>query len=156
MLEAGIFVITRSFMFIQLFCRGASFWKAFTTGKSQAIGGIPHDTYGMTTRSVHQYVLGVYRKLGIKEENCFKMQTGGPDGDLGSNEIKISKDKTTAIVDGSGVIYDPEGLNREELMRLAAKRLTISQFDIAKIGPKGFRILVDEVDIKLPGIKILF
>jgi hypothetical protein len=22
------------------------------------------------------------------------MQTGGPDGDLGSNEIKISKDKT--------------------------------------------------------------
>ena len=84
------------------------------------------------------------------------MQTGGPDGDLGSNEIKISKDKTTAIVDGSGVIYDPEGLNREELMRLAAKRLTISQFDIAKIGPKGFRILVDVVDIKLPGIKILF
>jgi glutamate dehydrogenase len=23
-----------------------------------------------------------------------KLQTGGPDGDLGSNEIKISKDKT--------------------------------------------------------------
>jgi glutamate dehydrogenase len=26
-----------------------------------------------------------------------KMQTGGPDGDLGSNEIKISKDKTIGI-----------------------------------------------------------
>jgi NAD-specific glutamate dehydrogenase len=24
-----------------------------------------------------------------------KFQTGGPDGDLGSNEIKISKDRTT-------------------------------------------------------------
>lgn len=35
------------------------------------------------------------------------VQTGGPDGDLGSNEIKISKDKTIAIVDGSGVLYDP-------------------------------------------------
>lgn len=59
------------------------------------IGGIPHDIFGMTTRSVHQYVVGIYRKLGLKEENCTKMQTGGPDGDLGSNEIKISKDKTT-------------------------------------------------------------
>lgn len=83
--------------------RGAHFWKAFTTGKSQTIGGIPHDVFGMTTRSVHQYVIGVYRKLGLKvfidnlwfkEENMTKMQTGGPDGDLGSNEIKISKDKT--------------------------------------------------------------
>lgn len=46
--------------------RGASFWKAFTTGKSQGLGGIPHDLYGMTTRSVHQYVVGVLRKLGIK------------------------------------------------------------------------------------------
>ena len=37
--------------------RGATFWKAFTTGKSQALGGIPHDLFGMTTRSVHQYVV---------------------------------------------------------------------------------------------------
>ena len=69
-------------------------WKAFTTGKSQNLGGIPHDTYGMTTRSVHQYVLGILKKLGKKEEDITKTQTGGPDGDLGSNEIKISKDKT--------------------------------------------------------------
>ncbi|KAI8824995.1 Glutamate/Leucine/Phenylalanine/Valine dehydrogenase-domain-containing protein [Fimicolochytrium jonesii] len=130
--------------------RGASFWKAFTTGKSQSLGGIPHDTFGMTTRSVHQYVLGIYRKLGIKEEACKKLQTGGPDGDLGSNEIKISKDKTIGIVDGSGVIYDPEGLNREELLRLATKRLMISQFDIAKLSSNGFRVLVDENNVKLP------
>ena len=63
----------------------------------------------MTTRSIHQYVLGILEKLNLKEEECTKFQTGGPDGDLGSNEIKISKDKTIAIVDGSGVIYDPTG-----------------------------------------------
>jgi glutamate dehydrogenase len=57
--------------------RGAYFWKAFTTGKSQSIGGIPHDVFGMTTRSVHQYVVGIYRKLGINEQDCRKMQTGG-------------------------------------------------------------------------------
>jgi len=48
----------------------------------------------MTTRSVHQYVLGICRKLNINEEDLDKLQTGGPDGDLGSNEIKISKDRT--------------------------------------------------------------
>lgn len=109
--------------------RNASFWKAFTTGKSQSLGGIPHDTYGMTTRSVHQYVLGIYRQLGLNEEDCTKLQTGGPDGDLGSNEIKISKDKTVAIVDGSGVLHDPQGIDREELSRLANARLMINHFD---------------------------
>lgn len=74
--------------------RGYPTWKAFTTGKSQKLGGIPHDLYGMTTRSVHQYVLGILKKVGRKEEDVTKAQTGGPDGDLGSNEIKISKDKT--------------------------------------------------------------
>lgn len=137
--------------------REASFWKAFTTGKSQTLGGIPHDLFGMTTRSVHQYVLGIYRKLGLDETTVTKIQTGGPDGDLGSNEIKISKDKTLGIVDGSGVIWDPEGLNREELVRLATKRLMISHFDISKLSKNGFRVLVDETNVKLPGMAgILF
>ncbi|KAJ1991452.1 NAD-dependent glutamate dehydrogenase [Dimargaris cristalligena] len=130
--------------------RGATFWKAFTTGKSQSLGGIPHDTYGMTTRSVHQYVLGIQRKLGLKEEQVTKIQTGGPDGDLGSNEIKISKDKTIAVVDGSGVLYDPEGINRAELTRLAEARRMISDFDMSTLSPQGFRVLVDEYKVRLP------
>jgi glutamate dehydrogenase len=52
---------------------------------------------GMTTRGIHEYKLGIFRKLGLKEENIIKFQTGGPDGDLGSNEIKISKDKTKVL-----------------------------------------------------------
>ena len=63
----------------------------FICVKSPSLGGIPHDTYGMTTRSVHQYVLGILNKLGLDESQIKKLQTGGPDGDLGSNEIKISK-----------------------------------------------------------------
>ncbi|KAJ2302080.1 NAD-dependent glutamate dehydrogenase, partial [Coemansia sp. RSA 2702] len=130
--------------------RGAPFWKAFTTGKSQTLGGIPHDTYGMTTRSVHQYVLGIIRQLGLDESACTKLQTGGPDGDLGSNEIKISHDRTTAIVDGSGVLYDPQGIDRTELERLAGERLMIQHFDSAKLGPQGFRVLVDDFQVTLP------
>jgi len=62
------------------------------------MGGIPHDVFGMTTKSIHQYVLGIYRKLNLDESQVTKFQTGGPDGDLGSNEIKISKDKTIGIL----------------------------------------------------------
>ena len=130
--------------------RGFSYWKALTTGKSPAMGGIPHDMYGMTTRSIHPYVLGVLEKLGLKESEVTKLQTGGPDGDLGSNEIKISLDKTIAIVDGSGVLYDPQGIDRAELVRLATARKMIDQFDVAKLSPKGFRVLVGEVNITTP------
>ncbi|KAJ1818046.1 NAD-dependent glutamate dehydrogenase [Coemansia sp. RSA 2599] len=130
--------------------RGAPFWKAFTTGKSQTMGGIPHDTYGMTTRSVHQYVLGIMRELELDESLCTKLQTGGPDGDLGSNEIKISHDRTTAIVDGSGVLYDPHGIDREELVRLATARQMIQHFDVSRLSPEGFRVLVDDFQVTLP------
>ncbi|KAJ3275114.1 NAD-dependent glutamate dehydrogenase [Terramyces sp. JEL0728] len=130
--------------------RNYSYWNAFTTGKSQAIGGIPHDTFGMTTRSVHQYVLGIYRKLGLKEEHVTKFVTGGPDGDLGSNEIKISNDRTIGIVDGSGVLYDPKGIDRAELLRLAESRLMIINFDKSKLSEKGFLISTEENDITLP------
>lgn len=50
----------------------------------------------MTTRSVRAYVTGIMRKFNLKEEECTKFMTGGPDGDLGSNEILMSKEKIIA------------------------------------------------------------
>lgn len=130
--------------------RGYRFWKAFTTGKPPKIGGIPHDDFGMTTQSVHQNVLGILDRLGIKEEDITKFQTGGPDGDLGSNEILISKDRTIGIVDGSGVVYDPLGLDRKELTRLAKKRVMIQEFDTTKLSKDGFRVLISDNNMRLP------
>jgi len=135
--------------------RGYRFWQAFTTGKPPSMGGIPHDTYGMTTRSVHSFVLGCLKKTGIQEENLTKLQTGGPDGDLGSNEILISKDKTIAIVDGSGVIYDPEGINREQLTKLAKNRDMVTKFDKTFLSPKGFKVLLEDVNVKLPNGEVI-
>ena len=68
--------------------RGAeTWWKSFTTGKSaEHLGGVPHDTYGMTSLGVRQYVIGTYKQLGLREKDVTKVQTGGPDGDLGSSE----------------------------------------------------------------------
>ncbi|MBD3289131.1 hypothetical protein GF337_10030 [candidate division KSB1 bacterium] len=130
--------------------RGYKFWKSYSTGKPLSEGGIPHDVYGMTTNSVHEYVIGILEKLGIDEVNITKVQTGGPDGDLGSNEILISKDKTLCIIDGSGVLYDPEGLDRAELTRLAKKRVMVEQFDKSKLSKNGFLVHVDDRNKKLP------
>jgi len=130
--------------------RGYKYWTAFTTGKSTHLGGIPHDMYGMTTKGVHEYVVQLLKKLNVDETSIRKFQTGGPDGDLGSNEIKISKDKTIAIVDGSGVLYDPQGIDRTELLTLANQRKMVKFFDKSKLSPKGFLVLIEDKDIKLP------
>jgi glutamate dehydrogenase len=130
--------------------RGAPWWKSFFTGKNPKLGGIPHDSYGMTTLSVREYVEGIYRKLDLDPAKVRKMQTGGPDGDLGSNEILLSNEKYTSIIDGAGVLVDPNGINREELIRLAKKRVMISEFDVSKLSRDGYRILVDETNVKLP------
>jgi len=130
--------------------RGYKFWKSFSTGKPLSEGGIPHDVYGMTTNSVHEYVLGILEKLGIEEQEITKVQTGGPDGDLGSNEILISKDKTLCVIDGSGVLYDPDGIDHKELIRLAKKRLMVEQFDQTRLSNNGFLVHINDRNIKLP------
>lgn len=135
--------------------RGAPWWKSFFTGKSPKLGGIPHDAYGMTTLSVREFVKGIYRKKELDPSKVRKMQTGGPDGDLGSNEILLSNEKYTSIVDGSGVLVDPSGIDRDELIRLAKKRVMISQFDTSKLSKAGFRVLVDENNITLPSGEVV-
>lgn len=135
--------------------RGAPWWKSFFTGKSKSLGGIPHDAYGMTSLSVREYVTGTYEKLQLDETQVTKIQTGGPDGDLGSNEILLGQEKYVSIIDGSGVICDPNGLDRNELVRLAKARKMISDFDLSKLSNVGYRVLVDEIDKKLPDGEII-
>ena len=53
--------------------------------------------------------------------------TGGPDGDLGSNEILMSKEKIIGICDGSGSLFDPQGIDRDALQQLAHDRLMVSR-----------------------------
>lgn len=135
--------------------RGAPWWKSFFTGKSPKLGGIPHDVYGMTTLSVREYVQGIYRKLNLQPDAVRKLQTGGPDGDLGSNEILLGNEKYTAIVDGAGVLVDPRGLDRAELLRLAKKRVMISEYETSLLSSEGYRVLVDEMNITLPSGEIV-
>jgi glutamate dehydrogenase len=87
--------------------RGYKNWKAFSTGKSPHLGGIPHDKYGMTSLGVNIYVRGVFELEGWDATQVSIFQTGGPDGDLGSNNIKLNRaSNITSIVDSSGVLSE--------------------------------------------------
>ncbi len=130
--------------------RGYKFWKSVTTGKAPELGGISHIDYGMTTTGVHEFTIQLLKAMGLKETEVTKLQTGGPDGDLGSNEILISHDKTTAIVDGAGVVYDPAGIDRSELTRLALLRQDLSKFDKTKLSASGFLVLISDQNVTLP------
>lgn len=131
--------------------RNYTYWKAFSTGKPLSMGGIPHDLYGMTTNSSHQYVVNILDKLNLKEEAITKVMTGGPDGDLGSNEILISRDRILSIIDGSGVLFDPQGINRRELTRLAKKRVPVENFNKDFLSEDGFLVKVKDQKVTLPG-----
>ena len=76
----------------------------------------------MNTRSVRQFVEGVQRELGHKSSEMTKFVIGGQkmkDGCLWANEVIYGDEKIVGIVDGSGVLYDPQGLQREELLSLS-------------------------------------
>lgn len=136
--------------------RGAPWWKSFLTGKSPTIGGIPHDEYGMTTLSVRSYVNQIYKKLNIDNSKIKKFQTGGPDGDLGSNEILLSRDEQyVGLVDGSGILADPKGLNKQELLRLAKERKMIEHYDKSLLSSEGYVVLVDDQDVTLPNGEVI-
>ncbi|ODQ77596.1 hypothetical protein BABINDRAFT_163325 [Babjeviella inositovora NRRL Y-12698] len=137
--------------------RCAPWWRSFLTGKSPELGGIPHDEYGMTSLSVRAYVEKIYQKLEITDAKITKFQTGGPDGDLGSNEILLANkmEHYVAIVDGSGVIVDPKGLDSAEVLRLAKTRKMIDNYDKSKLSDEGYVCLVDDVDLKIPSGEVI-
>lgn len=66
------------------------------------------------------------------------------------DEIILSSDKTIAVIDGSGVLADPVGINRVELIRLAKARKPVAFFDKSKLSRDGYLIKVEDQDVKLP------
>ncbi|KAF8754975.1 NAD-specific glutamate dehydrogenase [Rhizoctonia solani] len=120
--------------------RGAPWWKSFTTGKSaKLLGGVPHDTYGMTSL----------------EKDVTKVQTGGPDGDWDPvNEILLSSDKTVAVIDGSGVLADPAGIDARNSSAGQGRKM-VSNFDKSKLSKDGYIVLCEQHDVKLPSGEVI-
>jgi glutamate dehydrogenase len=108
--------------------------------------GINHKEFGVTSFGVHQYLLRTLQELGIdsaSDEFSIKI-SGGP---FGGNELKLllaRKDgswsypglKITAITDGPAALYDPEGIDREELLALVLKA-NLDAFNPERLQGKG-------------------
>lgn len=71
------------------------------------------------------------------------------------DEILLSSDKTVAIIDGSGVLADPAGIHRAELVRLAHLRVPVSHFDLSKLSKDGYLVKVEDQDVRLPSGEIV-
>ncbi|GAW79014.1 NAD-specific glutamate dehydrogenase [Plasmodium gonderi] len=139
--------------------RGYKYWKTFSTGKLRKNGGVPHDYYGMTTLGIETYIKKLCEKLNINEEEISRSIVGGPDGDLGSNAILQSKTKITSIIDGSGVLYDKNGLYKNELIRLAKRRNCSKRklktscilYDEKYLSENGFKISIEDHNVDVLG-----
>jgi glutamate dehydrogenase len=110
---------------------------------------------GMTTTSV----MGAFRCLiahyGCREEDLNLMMTGGPDGDLGCNEIQCYKGKICLIIDGGSVLFDPDGLDKKELMKIAfmrhsSPRMNSLGYPAGCLGKNGFQVKLKSKNITLP------
>ncbi len=120
--------------------RGYKYSKAFMSSKPQA--GINHKVYGVTSEGLNVYVSQVLNFLHIdpKQRSFTIKMTGGPDGDVAGNELKIlhrefgENARIVAIADGNGAAYDPAGLNWQELLRLVDSEKSIADFQPKKLS----------------------
>jgi glutamate dehydrogenase len=114
--------------------------------------GINHKVYGVTSEGVNVFLEVALRARGIDpRKRPFTVKiTGGPDGDVAGNMIRIlnrdygTNARIVGIADGSGVGEDPDGLDHGELLRLFKEALPIASFDRAKLGPRGRVVGVDQ------------
>merc|ERR1719461_2739833 len=123
--------------------RGYPIPAAFMSSKPAA--GINHKQYGVTSEGVLVFLDVALREQGIKpDQQPFTVKiTGGPDGDVAGNLMRIlfrdygTNARIVGVADGSGCAEDPEGLPQAELMRLFHAGLPIGDIDPSKLGPKG-------------------
>jgi glutamate dehydrogenase len=112
--------------------------------------GINHKEYGVTSLGVWEFLERALRELGIDaHSDPFSVKiTGGTNGDVAGNELKLllehcPKVQITSITAGSGAIYDPKGMDKEELDRLILKD-NVDKFSPDRLNEGGFILYARE------------
>jgi glutamate dehydrogenase len=91
--------------------------------------GINHKEYAVTSTGLMKFVEIAMQELGIDiHQDSFTVKfTGGPNGDVAGNAMKILLDRCPRaqlrlILDGAAAIVDPEGASSAELRRILLTR----------------------------------
>lgn len=132
--------------------RGYPLANAFMSSKPRA--GLNHKTYGVTSEGVNVYLETALKARGIdprKQPFTVKI-TGGPDGDVAGNMLRIlerdygANARVVGVGDGSGCGEDPAGLDKQELTRLFREGLPIASYDRSKLSPQGRVVTADTTE----------
>ena len=123
--------------------RGYPYPDSIMSSKPHA--GINHKEYGVTSEGVIVFLKRALLNAGYNlAEDSFSVKiTGGPDGDVASNAIKIlyrefgDRVRIIGIADGTGSATDPAGLSKLELLRLVDQQLPITKFDTKQLSSEG-------------------
>jgi glutamate dehydrogenase len=122
--------------------------------------GINHKEYGVTSLGVWKFLERTLKELGIDaHSDPFSVKiTGGTNGDVAGNELKLllehcPKVQITSITAGSGALYDPQGINKEELDLLILKD-NVDKFSPDLLNQGGFILYAREQ--KKEGLADLF
>jgi len=134
--------------------RGYVLKSGIISGKPAS--GINHKEYGVTSFGVHTYLVRTLREFGIDPRlDPFTVKiSGGPAGDVAGNMLKLllrkekgkfvyPQLKITAITDGPAAISDPDGIDREELLKLLLRK-NLDAFNPAKLHGEGATMLFSE------------
>ena len=139
---------------VQAARRGYRYASAFMSSKPGA--GINHKEYGVTSEGLNVFLENMLRHLGInpREQRFTIKMTGGPDGDVAGNELKIlhreygENARVVAIADGFGAAHDPDGLAWSELLRLFKQGKSAADFnpELLSGGEGAFVIKADTAE----------
>ena len=98
---------------------------AFISGKEET--GINHKEFGVTSWGCFNFLVEALKFFGMDGKDFTVKLTGGPDGDVAGNFIKLlakyypEKSHLLMITDASGTCYDPEGFNYPALCEMFNK-----------------------------------
>jgi glutamate dehydrogenase len=106
--------------------------------------GINHKEYGVTSIGVVRFCEVAMKEQGIDmHAQPFSVKfTGGPNGDVAGNAMRLLLERcpqvqVKMIIDGSGALYDPLGLDRDALAKIVLKG-DLDAYDTAALNPGGY------------------
>ncbi|HNX90899.1 MAG TPA: hypothetical protein PKG81_03470, partial [Candidatus Omnitrophota bacterium] len=140
---------------------GLSDWRLLMTGKADVLFGVSHMKNDLldppesgnrvTSQGVITHAVEMARYLRDKgvitskeNEPIFFSMTGGLDGDVGSGNVERlmhhygENARIRSLVDISGVMFDPEGLDHQALYEMYNKGMRAASFPKEKLHEGGF------------------